>query len=773
MKGVIHVRGIVQGVGFRPFIYRLAQKYRLKGYVLNMGNYGVEIGVEGGKKTIEQFIAEIRDHHPVIARINDISVKWSNQSSNYQNFQILKSVEKPGDLIVLPPDIAICEDCLAEFQDPSKYPDRYYHYPFIACSVCGPRYTTVIDLPYDRPLTTMKAFPFCEDCAQEYANPNDRRYHAQTYACRNCGPQFTLHDNTGEVIEEEQPFKEAANFLAEGKILALMGIGGVHLVCIPDDDVINELRKRKRKRKYKPFAVMAPSLEKIRTFAIVTSAEETLLTSYRRPILLLRQSENYYLSKEIAPGLRNIGVFLPYSGIHYLLFQDHDFPALIMTSGNISNLPMAIERENVVKELNTLADMFLLHNRPIYQRVDDSVVRLVAGTPTIIRRSRGYVPEHIEIPFDTKDAEIMAVGPELHSTGAALKKSRCFPTQHIGDVTSLELLDFLESAVTHLMKLLRIRTPSAIVCDKNPVFLSSQLARRKCEEYNCDLYQIQHHHAHLLGLMAEHKLDLNEEIIGIALDGVGYGKEGEVWGGEIFRVKYDQFISLAQLELQPLPGGDRCVYYPVRMLAAILAKKLEPHKLELLINTEYIQGLPYKEKEAKSLFYQLYTKKVPFFSSGMGRVLDALSALLHICYERTYEGEPAIRLEHIASQGEKDALKFTIPIKHQTKLWIDTTELMLQAYQYLQRGEKIPNIAASAIHSLARRIATLAIELAEESEIKYIGFSGGVAYNELITQTIKKQVNTAKLTFLQHRQVPPGDAGVSVGQCIYGARKLI
>lgn len=773
MKGILSITGIVQGVGFRPFIYRLAKTYGLKGYILNMGNFGVKIEVEGNKNTIEAFIKDIEEKHPEIARIDNLDLKWVENSSEFSDFQILKSVEKPGDLIVLPPDVATCKDCLRDFSDEKKYPKRYFHYPFIACSVCGPRYTTVEDLPYDRPLTTMKIFPFCEDCAREYQDPSERRYHAQTYACRNCGPKFTLHDKGGNMIECIDPFEECVDYIQEGKIIALMGIGGVHLVCKPEDEIVLELRKRKKKRKYKPFAVMAPSIEKIRNFAILGTVEEQLLTSFRRPIILLQQSKNYFLSDEVAPGLSNIGVFLPYSGIHYRLFEKYDFPALIMTSGNVSNVPMAIDGETVIKDLKGLTDYFLLHNRPIHQRVDDSVIRVIGDKPALIRRSRGYVPEHIDIPFDTHDFRVVAVGSELHSTAAVLKKSRCFPTQHIGDITSLELLDFLESSLSHLMKLLRIEKPDAIVCDQNPVFLSTQLAQKKVEEYQCNLFQIQHHHAHILSLMAEHGLRPEDEIIGIALDGVGYGKPGEVWGGEIFLAKYDEFKSISQLELQAMPGGDRCVYYPVRMLTAILSNRLPADELQDLIETHYIKGLNHGTNELKVLLNQLIAKDKIYYTSGMGRVLDALAALLKICFERTYEGEPAIRLEHFAMQGEKKALSFKISTSKSTKMWINTSDLIYQALTYLQEGKNAKDIAASAQYAIAKKIAEVAISLGEEYGLGKVGLSGGVAYNNSITLTIKNLIENSGMIFLQHSKTPPGDAGVSIGQSIYGAIKLI
>ncbi|MFX1449484.1 MAG: carbamoyltransferase HypF, partial [Promethearchaeota archaeon] len=494
MKCTIHVSGIVQGVGFRPFIYRIAISLDLVGYVLNLGNKGVKIEIDGKKEKIEQFINEIKENHPPISRIDDIKIQWGEGESEFKDFKILKSLKSSGDSIVLPPDISICDDCLNDFKNEKN--SRYYRYPFIACSVCGPRYTTVTDLPYDRPFTTMIEFPFCKDCNIEYTDPKYRRYHAQTFACNVCGPHFKLYDKDGLLYEEKDPFKIAVKLLEESSIIALMGIGGVHLVTKTTDEAILELRKRKRKRKYKPFAVMSPSIEVIKTFAIVSPEEEKLLTSFRRPIVLLEKSPNYHLSQEISPGLTNIGVYLPYSGIHHLLFENDNFPALIMTSGNISNLPMAIDQKNVIKELKGIADYFLLHNRKIHQRSDDSVLFLLNNKTTIIRRSRGFVPEHIDLPFSAENINLVAVGPELHSTASILKKNRIYPSQHIGDVTSLEILDFLDESITHLTQLLKMQDINAFVCDYNPVFLSTKLAEKKVKEYGTKLIQVQHHHAH-------------------------------------------------------------------------------------------------------------------------------------------------------------------------------------------------------------------------------------------------------------------------------------
>ncbi|NHI94187.1 MAG: carbamoyltransferase HypF [Candidatus Lokiarchaeota archaeon] len=764
----IQVFGIVQGVGFRPFIYRLAHQFNLKGNVFNSGNEGVKITIEGEKKDIIQFIERIKNEKPEISRIDDLKINWEDNKENFTDFNILKSKKTSGDWIVLPPDISTCKDCLNDFKN--QLNERFHGYPFIACSVCGPRFTTVSSMPYDRPNTTMIEFPFCKECQKEYENPLDRRFHAQTFACNTCGPQFSLFDKTGNKIDTPKPFKMVNKLISENNIIALMGIGGVHLITKTNDECVLELRKRKQKRKYKPFAIMSPSIEKIRKFAIISSEEESLLSSYRRPIVLLEKSENYQLSQHLSPGLSNIGVFLPYSGIHYLLFSDDSLDALIMTSGNISNLPMAITKQDVLSQLKNLADYFLLHNRKIYQRCDDSVIFLNNGKETIIRRSRGYVPEHFNTPFPVNDLKVIAFGPELHSTGSILKKSRIYPTQHIGDVENIETLNYLNDSINHFMQLVSMDKPDIIACDANPIFHSSKLAREKMEEYNCILLEIQHHHAHITKLMLEHSIKDNEDIIGIVLDGVGYGLDKKAWGGEILEVNYSDIKRLGHLEYQYMPAGDRCAYYPVRMLTSMLSKSISLSEIEEIIRNEYIDGLTHGDMELKSLLNQLKTNNHPQ-SSSMGRVLDSLSSLLKVCYERTYEGEPAIRLEHFARNG-KNNLKFEVNRKSSGKIVeLNTSDLILKAFKYLKDGMKKQDIAMSFIYYLTKGIANLAIELALDKGIKKIGFSGGVAHNILITKVIKNEIERSGLQFLQHTKTPPGDAGISIGQAISAVAK--
>lgn len=517
---------------------------------------------------------------------------------------------------------------------------------------------------------------------------------------------------------------------------------------------------------------MSPSLDIVKSFADVSSMEEELLTSFRRPIVLLEKSPDYYLSEEISPGLTTIGVFLPYSGIHYLLFENNDFPALVLTSGNISDLPMAIDSDNVLKELKDIADYFLLHNRKIYQRADDSVIFLLNNKMTIIRRSRGFVPEHIDLPFSANDINLVAVGPELHSTASVLKNNRIYPSQHIGDVNSLEILDFLDDSITHLTQLLKIKKIDAFICDYNPIFLSTKLAIKKAEEFGARLIQVQHHHAHAATIMAEYKVPLDNQIISIILDGVGYGKDEKAWGGEIFLCCYENFERLAFLEYHLMPGGDRCVYYPVRMLTSILSDKLSEEELQTLIEKEYLAGLPYGKTELELLLKQIKGKTNLTYTSGMGRILDALSALLKICFERTYEGEPAIRLENFAKSGDPKMIHFDIPFTSNKEIIIRTSDLIFQALEYYQNGYKPQDIAASAQYCLSNIIAEVAVNLAKELHIQQIGLSGGVAYNKAMTSIFKEYIESNNLEFLQHELIPPGDAGVSIGQAIVGARLL-
>ena len=661
----INITGIIQGVGFRPFLYNLARNSNLNGYILNRGNAGVRLVIQGTTINLENFIEAIELKRPKISYIEDIEINELDSDTIFNTLEIKSSELGRGISLTLPPDIAICEKCLIDMRN--KNLSNYYEYPFIACAVCGPRYTTVNALPYDRERTTMIAFPFCESCKREYLDFENRRFHAQTFACSTCGPNYKLYDKSKEEIKRDsirEIIEETANRINKGEIAAVKGIGGVHLVCLADnDETILRLRIRKGKRKNKPFALMVPNLEVIENDLKISGKEREILTSYRRPIVLLEKKDtttNSNLSKFIAPGLNNIGIMLPYTGIHHLLFDSIGNKPLVYTSGNPSNIPMGIDNDKIFDQLQDLADVYLLHNRPIYQRADDSVLRIHDEKAKLIRRSRGYVPEYIPLPFEVNIPGALATGPELALTGAVLRRNRIFPTQHIGNVSHLETYDYLKDALFNMKNLLQIEDSELkfVACDAHPAFITTKYANELSSKYNMPLYPIQHHHAHLVGLMAENKISLEEKIVGIAVDGVGYGEDGNVWGGELLLSSYDGYERLGHLEYQPMIGGDRCTKYPARMVASILLNSLDIEETSELFGKINIEkNLEYKETELSAIISQFEHSSKPFSSesipltSSAGRIFDSISYLLGVSNIKTYRGEPAMKLEGLALKG--------------------------------------------------------------------------------------------------------------------------
>jgi hydrogenase maturation protein HypF len=786
----INIIGIVQGVGFRPFLFNLARYLGLKGYILNRGNAGVRLVLQGLSNLIDKFIEDVKIKKPSISYIEDISIREIEDSPEYKTLDIRKSELGRGISLTLPTDIAICEDCINDMRNKSL--PKYYNYPFIACAVCGPRFTTVKELPYDRERTTMNQFPFCAkadpvSCNDEYSDFNNRRFHAQTFACSVCGPNYSLYDKSKQPILKdsiELILKETAKKILEGEIIAVKGIGGVHLVCLADDDnVVLKLRKKKGKRKNKPFAVMIPNVSTIQNEFHISIKEKELLTSYRRPIVLLERKRNVLNSKickQVAPSLNNIGIMLPYSGIHYLLFDYVGDIPLIYTSGNKSSIPMSLDNEKIFGQLEDLADVFLLHNRPIFQRADDSVLRVHDNKVKLIRRSRGYVPEYISLPFDVSIPAALAVGPELTVTGAVLRKNRIFPTQHIGNVTHLETYDFLCSAIFHMKKLLQIRDEEIkfISCDAHPVFITTKFAKELSIKFKVPLYSIQHHFAHALGLMAENKVKPTEEVIVIATDGVGYAEYNTInaiWGGEILRCSYSGYERLGSLVPQPMIGGDRCTKYPARMLASILLYKLgmeEANEYFKYLNIK--DDLEYGNDELKAIISQWKEvngkfphKNIPFTTST-GRIFDTVSYLLGACKIKTYRGEPAMKLEALASQGNPDKVPLTLEggyLSNISTLILDIIDLLND------NNVKKRDIASKFQLEIANGFANEAILAAKHEKIPYIGLTGGVAYNYAFSTMIKKRVQNAGFQFLDHNLIPPGDAGISIGQLIGGIFK--
>lgn len=790
----VNIYGIVQGVGFRPFLFNLAKLHRLKGYILNRGNAGVRLVLQGESAYIDKFLEDIDKKRPSISFIENIDVKERDADKIYKNLDIKKSEQGRGISLTLPPDIAICKDCLNDMRNQNS--NKYFQYPFIACAVCGPRFTTVTELPYDRERTTMIEFPFCqhaepESCVKEYSDFNNRRFHAQTFACSVCGPKYTLYNKSKKIIKENSIGKileETVNRIKNGEIAAIMGIGGTHLVCLADrDDVILKLRKRKGERKNKPFALMVPNLKVIENDFNISEKERELLTSFRRPIVLLNKKEDINLSvisELVAPGLNNIGFMLPYSGIHYLLFDRMGEKPLLYTSGNKSNIPMGITSDKIFEQLQDLADVFLLHNRPIFQRVDDSVLRMHQDKVKIIRRSRGYVPEYLSLPFNVELPGAIATGPELTVTGAVLRNNRIFPTQHIGNVTHLETYEFLKDALFHMKSLLQIKDSEInfISCDSHPAFVSTKLAQELSALFNVNLYQIQHHYSHILGLMAENRAPKEDRIVGICTDGVGFGNDGNVWGGEILLCSYNDYKRLGHLEYQPMIGGDRCTKFPARMTASIILKILgvsESRRLFKKLNL--VADLEYKDNELDTIISQFEKSDNKFpnqnipLSSSTGRIFDTISYLLGASNIKTYRGEPAIKLEGLASKGNPDNIILNIShVKENGIYIINTGELVFNIVNLVNNSKvKKEDIAAKFQIELGKKFAEIAIEIAKSNKVNKIGLSGGVAYNYAFSKTVKDQILSSEYTFLEHNVIPPGDAGISTGQLIGGLFKYI
>ena len=784
----VDISGIVQGAGFRPFLYNLAIKYSLKGQVVNRGNAGVRLNLQGDPEDFKAFLGDIEKYKPNIAYIENIKVEEVEFDKIYNDFTIGKSEEGRGISLTLPPDIAICENCINDMRN-HELP-KYFNYPFIACAVCGPRYTTVKTLPYDRERTSMAVFPFCtsakpESCVKEYSDFNNRRFHAQTFACSVCGPSYQLYDNSHEQIRVKsikELLEKSVKFIEEGQVIAIKGIGGVHLVCsAKDDDVVVRLRRRKGKRKNKPFAIMVPNLEMIKEHFEISDHEREILTSFRRPIVLLERKklDNSLLSKYIAPGLNNVGFMLPYSGIHHLIFDYMKQQTLVYTSGNKSTVPMAIENDEIFKHLDNLADSFLLHDRPIHQRADDSVLRVHDDKIKLIRRSRGYVPEYIPLPFDVDISGAIATGPELSVTGALLRRNRIFPTQHIGHVINLETYNFLQDALFHVKNLLQIKDQEIkyIACDAHPTFTTTKLAKDLASHFGIKYFPIQHHYAHVLSLMAESKIGIDERVIGICTDGVGYGLDGNIWGGEILSCSYNDFSREAHLKYQPMIGGDRCTKYPARMFASIVLNSYPIVEARLIFDKFNISNdFEYRSQELSTMITQFEKseinngyQKAPLTSST-GRIFDTVSYLLNACNLKTYRGEPAMRLEGLASRGNPYKSEISIKVnKNNGKYIIDSSNLISEIINLVLEDKNKPKDIAAAFHSeLAKTFARVALKIAKTNNIDKIGLTGGVSYNKLFSQQVKDTVLKEGFNFLEHEIIPPGDSGISTGQLIGG-----
>jgi hydrogenase maturation protein HypF len=756
MRAEIRLKGIVQGVGFRPFVYRLAAAHRLVGLVRNRGDATVEIVAEGDPNYIKKFIADLQNKKPPLARIYEMKTKYSESRGKFDKFTIVKSTEKielSGSAI--PPDVAICEECSKELKNPTN---PRYDYFFITCTDCGPRYTIIERLPYDRPNTTMRDFEMCDFCQDEYENPLNRRFHAQTVACPKCGPHAYLTTNDGEPFDEKDPIRKAGKLLEEGYIIAAKGNGGFHVATATTNATPIERLRSIKHRSQKPFAIMARDLETTKTFAEVTAQEEGVLTSYIHPIVLLDKSEDYYLSDLIAPNLHNIGVMLPYTGLHIMLLDKVKEPAFVMTSANPPNEPIVTDNKEALKKLGSTVDYFLFHNRTIAHRCDDSVVRMHGSRLTLIRRSRGYAPEPIHLAKNMKTC-VLGVGAEQNATACILLGDKAFMSQHIGDVENVETLDFFKGTINHLIRLTNSKI-GAVACDVHPKFSTTKLASELGTELKCPMIPVQHHHAHIAALMGEHNIS---SMIGIACDGFGYGTDGKAWGGEILHCDATGFKRLGHLQEQSMLGGDLATRYPIRMAAGILHQTTNITDWLLTNST----NLPHGRIEAETILTQLEKGDIQTKTTSCGRILDAISAILGVCNERTYEGEPAMKLESVAIDG-KDVLK----LEPKLEGGILNTTLLVETVFEQRNKISATDLAYSGQAYLAQGLAQLAVEQAEHLGIKNIGFSGGVAYNMHIVVTMRKIVEKNGLRFFIHEKLPAGDGCISFGQAYATSLKM-
>jgi len=749
----IQVRGIVQGVGFRPFVYQLAVKNKLTGWVRNSSN-GVEIEINGNTQALKSFYAELTASPPPLARIDKIS-QQECVADSYTQFVIIESQSDPSQFIPVSPDISTCPDCLQEMHDPSN---RRYRYPFINCTNCGPRFTIVKDIPYDRPFTTMAGFTICPDCREEYENPLDRRFHAQPIACPVCGPEMTYIQGELNIHSNEDALTAARLALQAGKILAVKGLGGFHLACDASNaNTVQELRNRK-KRVEKPFAMMTRSDEIIEQYCHVSQSEKELLQSRQRPIVLLKKRADCPLPVELSPGQTSLGFMLPYTPLHELLLeQAAGFPeVLVMTSGNLSEEPIAFEDEDALKRLSPLVDGFLTHNRAIHMRVDDSVMRIAANAPVFNRRSRGFAPDPLALPFEVKP--LLAVGAELKNHFTLTRDAYAFHSHFIGDLENYETLQSFEQGIRHFENLFRI-TPELIACDLHPDYLSTRYALTRSQHDNVPMVQVQHHHAHLAACMVENGWDTDEPVIGLTFDGTGYGTDGTIWGGEVLVGGYKGYQRRFHIDPFQLPGGDKAVRVPARTALSLLTK----YQME---QDEALPPLHFISPQERSVIQSqlLHNINSPVTSS-MGRLFDAVSALLGIRQQVTYEGQAAIELEALCDPLETGFYEFDI-----NGGILDPKPVIQTLVSEYLNGVAVPVIAARFHNAVIQASLTMCEIIRGETGTSTVALSGGVWQNVFLFTKTLQLLETNKFNVLTHKLLPTNDACISMGQAVVAAR---
>jgi hydrogenase maturation protein HypF len=795
----ILVRGIVQGVGFRPFVYNLARSLNLKGFVMNSSK-GVTIEIEGNDSST--FVERLTREAPPLSQIMDVEV-IPMPHYGYQDFQILKS-EDEGSFTLISADVSICQDCFKELFDRN---DRRYLYPFTNCTNCGPRYTITKSVPYDRPNTTMSVFQMCPDCEREYHNPEDRRFHAQPNACAVCGPHVELivkneinpssppltKGGLGDLIDEklkvnekENPIKETIRLLKEGYIVAIKGLGGFHLACdAMNVKAVGMLRLRKRKSN-KPFALMAPDVNTVRKFCNVSSEEENLLVSIKRPIVLLTKKVSL-LPEEVSPKNPCIGFMLPYTPLHYLLFyypfnsalqtlasgprsggfaEENESPrrpnselrtnfdALVMTSGNISEEPIVTDNEEAFTKLSGIADAFLVHNRDIFMRVDDSVVRVMPNNSSLafIRRSRGYVPDPITLHEAGPD--VLGCGADIKNIFTLTKGSFAIPSQHIGDMENYETLQFFEESLKNLKDVYRVK-PVALAYDLHPMYLSTQWALR---QKGIEKIGIQHHYAHVASVMAEK--GIKEKVLGVSFDGTGYGIDGNLWGGEFLIADIDGFTRVGHFKYIPLPGGEVAVKEPWRISVSLIKDIAGDETIPYLRSLGFIDK--YGNKKIGDILKIIDNRQFSPLTSGAGRIFDAVSAMMGICDKSTFEGEAAIALEALTRPGVVD--DYPVDIKLRDPIEIDISQTVLKIIEDLAKGEDKGIISSKFHNTVVTVIGRVVKRLSQVYSINDVVLCGGVFQNMYLLERAMSSLVSSGMKVHIHDKVPTNDAGISLGQ---------
>lgn len=747
----IRIRGIVQGVGFRPFVHRLATRYGLKGTVLN-DTEGVLVHVEGGDETIDNFVEAIEHEAPRPAQIDAIEIEDS-EIIGAPDFKIIPSRHREGEVTSISPDLATCENCLGELMDRS---DRRFFYPFINCTHCGPRYSIIRELPYDRPKTSMAPFDMCDDCAAEYSDISDRRYHAQPNACEKCGPHYELLDSKGEYVDHPDPVFEACRLLRDGEIIAVKGIGGFHLMADARNRATVARLRESKKRPAKPFALMVKDIDTAKKLCEVSTTEASQLETPAAPIVLLMLSRDpeIELPETIAPELDRLGVFLPYAPIHHIIMAVSGIDVLIATSGNRRDEPIVCRNDEAIQDLQGIADAYLVHNREIIGRTDDSVGFVFEGDIVLTRRSRGYVPRSVKMPV--AGPPVLAVGADLKGCFAITRGNKAYLSPYLGDLSGEKSFELFEEVLNRYLVWLKVE-PKAIVCDLHPDYQSTILAEKYSPEWDIPLHRIQHHYAHSLSVIAEHCLQMGPHIA-VAFDGHGYGADATIWGGEFFLVDGTEYERIAHIATVSQPGGD---------IAARDARRMAMAWAQKAYGNNFMSHIP---KIVDSLgdnveiIAQIVSEGNTTITSSAGRLFDAVACLLDICCYNSFEGECPQKLTAIADTTEKRAYRF--PIENNI---LDPSTAIRNIIT--DRDSDIPpSIISMRFHNgLAKAIVEMAEKQAANFSTKSILLTGGVFQNPLLLELVVHGLRTHGLTPHWNSAVPPGDSGVALGQALYGS----